>query len=304
MSAERDQNATAEALKFYGETLSWLEQHHADFGRTAIDDLGAPERVNAIWKLSGQSLALARALIALLQDGYTNQTWPIMRAIHEADRLLGAVADLEEEGTVGRWLEDKEVKPRETRAAEQRQADRLSEQMEAVGLEPLAADVEQLLATVYGGMSKAAHLRRSVVDESVDDEARTMVYGPDPDPSLRFEFAIFAGALIEEVLLKVGDALCVLYGPGFYREHLTPVLRRFRQVLEALDVIEVAQANECLIPSPQCPLADRSAPKSSCVRSDSGGSPAKHRVGSTPRRHSLAAEGSRHHPLAPPPDRQ
>ena len=164
-----------------------------------------------------------------------------MRAIHEADRLLSAVADLEEEEIVGRWLEDKDVKPKKARAAEQRQADRISEQMEAAGLEPLAADVEQLSSTVYGGMSKAAHHRRSVVDESVDDEASTMVYGPDPDPSRRLEFAIFAGALIEEVLLKVGDALCVLYGPGFYEEHLAPTLRRFRQVLEALDVIEAAK---------------------------------------------------------------
>ena len=76
MSTERDAKATEEALGFYGETLDWLEQHHAHFGRTAIDDLGAPERINAIWKLSGQSLALARALLALLQDGYTGQTWP------------------------------------------------------------------------------------------------------------------------------------------------------------------------------------------------------------------------------------
>jgi hypothetical protein len=52
--------------------------------------------VNAIWKLGGESLAHCRALLDMLRDGYTGQTWPTMRAIHESNRLLGAVVDPEE----------------------------------------------------------------------------------------------------------------------------------------------------------------------------------------------------------------
>ena len=46
----------------------------------------------------------------MLQGGYTAQTWPTMRAIHEANRLLGAVVDPDEERIGRRWLADEEVK--------------------------------------------------------------------------------------------------------------------------------------------------------------------------------------------------
>jgi hypothetical protein len=217
VSVERDQRAASEAVKFYGQTLDWLEQHHAQYARTTSHDLTDRTPVNAIWKLGGQSIGLARALVELLSAGYTAQTWPTMRAIHEANRLLGTVSDPEEEEITERWLADREVKQREARAAEQRQAERIAEQMEVAGLEPLKTDVGELSQTLYRGMSKAAHHQSSVVDEIVDPVQRTVIYGVDPRPRQRLEFAIFAGALIQEVLLKVGDALCVLYGPDFTR---------------------------------------------------------------------------------------
>jgi hypothetical protein len=40
------------------------------------------------------------------------------------------------------------------------------------------------------------------------------------------------------VLLHVGDALNYLWGPPFYEEHLVPMLRRFEEVLGALDSYE------------------------------------------------------------------
>ena len=100
--------------------------------------------------------------------------------------------------------------------------------MAAAGLEPLSTDVGQLSRTVYRGMSKAAHHQRSIVDEAIDPDRRTMIYGPDPRVRQQLEFVIFAGALIQEVLIKVGDALSVLWGPGFYSDHLQPMLRRFQ----------------------------------------------------------------------------
>ncbi len=69
-----------------------------------------------------------------------------------------------------------------------------------------------------------------------------MSYSIDPDPARRLEFAIFAGALIHEVLLKVGDALCALWGrPSFFVEHLQPMLRRFEDMAETLEMIETAK---------------------------------------------------------------
>ncbi len=109
-------------------------------------------------------------------------------------------------------------------------------------MEPPAVDVAGLSRTIYSGMSKAAHHRRTVVDESVDAEARTFTYGTDPDPARRLEFVMFAAALIHEVLLKAGDALCALWGrPDFFVVHLQPMLRRFEEMVEALEVIETAK---------------------------------------------------------------
>jgi hypothetical protein len=240
MNEDHDQRLIAETLKFYRETVGWLEQHHAEYARKAELDLVGNDRPSAIWKLAGESIGAARALVDLLDAGYTTQTFPMMRSIHESNRLLSAVADLEEEEIAERWLADKEVKQSEAREAEQRQADRIAEQMKAAGVEP-PPEVQQLTRTVYRGLSKAAHHQRSVVDEAIDFEAGAMIYGPDPRTARRLEFVIFAGTLIQEVLLKVGDALCVLWGPGFYDRHLRPMLQRFREMLDVLEVIDAAR---------------------------------------------------------------
>lgn len=239
---ELDTKAADAALLFFDQTLDWLEGHHSHYAEVTTHDLDAAERVNAIWKLSGESLAHSRTLLDMLGDGYTAQTWPVMRAIHESNRLLGAVIDLDEERIVERWLADQEVKQRDAREAEERQAKRIAQQMKEGGLEPSAVDIADLARTIYAGMSKAAHHRRSVVDESVDAKARTFTYRTDPDSSRRLEFVIFAGTMVHEVLLTVGDALCALWGrPGFFLEHLQPMLRRFEDMIEALEIIETAK---------------------------------------------------------------
>lgn len=83
-------------------------------------------------------------------------------------------------------------------------------------------------------MSRAAHHKRSVVDESADHDKRTFVYGPDPRPDRRLAYTVYAGALVHEVLLIVGDALSTLWGPPFYHERLVPMLGRFEQTLAGL----------------------------------------------------------------------
>lgn len=240
MNEDRDQRLIPEALTFYRETVNWLEEHHADYARKTELDLAGNDRPSATWKLAGESIGAARALIDLLNAGYTTQTFPTMRAIHESNRLLGVVADPEEEEIAKRWLADREVKQSEAREAEQRQADRIAERMKAAGVEP-PPEVKQLTQKVYRGLSKAAHHQRSVVDEAIDFEAGVMIYGPDPRTARRLEFVIFTGTLIQEVLVKVGDGLCALRGPGFYDGHLLPMLKRFQEMLDALELIDAAR---------------------------------------------------------------
>jgi hypothetical protein len=229
----------ASTLRFYRETLEWLEAHHMQFAEKTTHDLAAAERANAIWKLSGESIAHATALVALLEQGFTGQAWPAMRAVHEATRLLIAVTDGYEERIPRRWLADQQVKQAEARAAEQREVARIAKEMRATGVEPVSDDVETFSQQIYRGMSRAAHHQRSVVDESVDHAERTFVHGPDPRPERRLAYTIFAGALVREVVLHAGEGLNVLWGPlTFYFEHLVPMLQRVDLTLRAVDAYD------------------------------------------------------------------
>jgi hypothetical protein len=231
-----------ETLRFFRETVEWLAHYHREFGLKSKHDLEAEDQVNAAWKLSGTCIAQATALVDLLERGYSAQVWPNLRALHEANRLLVAVADPDEPELYKRWLRDKQVKQTEAREAEQRGSDRLAAQLREAGIDAPDIDVTQYTGVIYRGMSKAAHHQRSIVDESVDARERTMVYGPDPSPRRRFAYAAAGGTVIHEVLLLVGDALSRMWGPRFYEETLTPMLRRFEEALEALDVIETAHS--------------------------------------------------------------
>jgi hypothetical protein len=232
----------ADTLRFYRETLEWLAFHHTQFVESTTHDLAAAERVNAVWKLSGESIAHAIALVNLLEQGFTGQSWPAMRAVHEAVRLLVAVTDEQEERIPRRWLADHQVKQQEARAAEQRAARRIAEEMRAAGVEPVSDDVEAFTQQIYRAMSRAAHHQRSIVDEAIDHEARTFIYGRDPRPDRRLAYIVFAGALIRDVLLHAGEAINVLWGPPtFYVKHLVPMLERFDRTLQALDGYETAR---------------------------------------------------------------
>jgi len=87
-------------------------------------------------------------------------------------------------------------------------------------------------------MSAAAHHQRSIVDEGIDHQS---LYGSDPRESERLAYTAFAGLLIQEVLILAGDALSFLWRPVFYREHLAPMLRRFEEVIEALDTYDLVK---------------------------------------------------------------
>jgi len=239
-SPDRDRTLVESTLGFYRQTTDWLAHHHANLGRDSTHDLDSDDRWNAVWKLSGQALAHTYALLELLQAGYTGQTWALLRSIHEVDRLLAAVCNLDEERIQRRWLADQKVTQAEARAAEQAEVEKFAEAMRKAGMEPVTDDVAQFSQQIYAGMSKAAHHRRSVIDEAVDSERRTMIYGPDPRWDRRVAFTVYAGALVHEVTLLVGGAMAQLYGPGFYAEHLAPMLRQLETVLEMVDFIDVA----------------------------------------------------------------
>jgi hypothetical protein len=232
--ASRDARVIEETLTFFAETLEWLAGHHAAYARASTHDLAADEQANAVWKLGGQSIAEATALVDLLKLGYTGQTWPTTRAVHEVNRLLTAISDPQQRPLAERWLAGKKISQKAARAAEQEEAMRVAKAMREAGLDPGANHVQDLTRGLYRTMSMAAHHQRQIVDEGVDPAERTMIYGPDPRIGKRFAYVVSAAALVQEVLLLVGDALTRLWGPPFYTAHLVPMLRCYEEMLGGL----------------------------------------------------------------------
>jgi len=80
---------------------------------------------------------------------------------------------------------------------------------------------------------------RSIVDEAVDHENRTMIYGPDPRIERRLEDLGFAGLLIQETPLLAGDASSFSGVRRSTKNDLAPMVERFATVLDGLDTYEV-----------------------------------------------------------------
>lgn len=73
MPEEPDTRWIVETLDYLRSVLDWLAGHHSDFAQKADMDLGLDDRRTAVWKLSGNSVALSYGLLALLEAGFTNR---------------------------------------------------------------------------------------------------------------------------------------------------------------------------------------------------------------------------------------
>ncbi|HEX2071190.1 MAG TPA: hypothetical protein VHF90_06030 [Thermoleophilaceae bacterium] len=239
---ERSQKAIASTLDFYRDAIGWLADRHATWGIDTPPGIDSEDREPAVWKVAGDVIAQATALVDQLEDGYTQQTLPLIRSIHEGSRLVAVLANPEEDAILRSWLANKEIKQSELRKAQEREAKRVAAEMREAGIDPgNIENVAELSRTIYGRLSKGPHHYRQVVDEAVDFEARTMVYGPDPRIHRRVDYLAAVGPILQEVLLLVGDALSFLYGPnsGFYVEQLRPMAKRMEEVVETFDQLYV-----------------------------------------------------------------
>lgn len=178
-----------------------------------------------------------------------------MRAMHEATRLLSALADEGEPELLRRWLKDEDnkwVRPAETRKAQENQRARLRESMEAAkqeaeaaGDEARASDIaaglaldgmregDQLLRAsrqIYDVLSRIAHSRRSGVKDAVSAELRRMATGPHPDPVIRAQYVEYTGHIVEEAVLHVGDALGRFHGRGWFTAQVKPLIESIQKL--------------------------------------------------------------------------
>lgn len=166
-----------------------------------------------------------------------------LRAVHEATRLLSALAD--DDDVVRRWLNDddrKWVRPGNTRNSQEATRARLRETLivaeqhataggdgrqaaelaQALELDVFAEDSSLLAPTrqIYDVLSRIGHSRRSGIRDAVSTDLRQMATGPHSDPFIRAEYVSYGGLLVIEVLSYVGHVLGQFHGPGWFTTQL------------------------------------------------------------------------------------
>jgi hypothetical protein len=210
--------------------------------RTLADDtdieLGANTRWAAVWEMSGRCLAISNVLLHDLRGGFASEAIGTLRALHEASQLLSALSFHEEEDVVRRWLVGEYVRPREARDVQRRKQELALEQMTEAGVEPEGGDIVDLGRQIYSLLSEGSHHQRSVMAESMAPALRRFAYGPHPDARNRASQVDYAGELLEEVIIVVGDSLADILGREFYVQEVRPLQEALARVREEAPLSE------------------------------------------------------------------
>jgi hypothetical protein len=167
-----------------------------------------------------------------LRGGFTSEAFGTLRALHEASQLLSALSFHEEEDVVRRWLAGEFIRPREARDVQSHKQDLALQRMAEAGVEPDVGDVVTLSRQIYSVLSEGSHHQRSVMAESMAPELRRFAYGPHPDASNRAIHVEYAGELLEEVIIVVGDAFADILGRGFYAQRVRPLQEALERIRE------------------------------------------------------------------------
>jgi hypothetical protein len=209
--------------------------HLANAHQTIADawdlDLTGDTRPAATWQMLGRCLGIARSMLDLLLLGYAAEVVLLARSLHEANRLLDALGDPDEDPLLRMWLSGKKITPRDARMAEQRFEERLGTVMTAAG-EPELHRTEVPTRKIYGQLSEAAHHQRRWVQDAVAPALRTMLHGPIPTWERRAATASLMLMIVGEAIDTTGGALERFHGAPWYAENIKPYWARF----EALEV--------------------------------------------------------------------
>jgi hypothetical protein len=217
-------------LEVYERVIGSLITTHRAIADDTDLEIRGDTRWSAIWELAGRCLAIARVVLHDLRGGFASEAAGSLRALHEAVQLLSALAFHEEEDAVRRWLAGEYVPPRDAREIQGRQQALALERMREAGIEPEGGDVVQLGRDIYSSMSEMAHHQRGGFLESISEELREFAYGPHPDARTRGSHVDFAGELLEEVLLVVGDAFADILDREYYREIVPPLQAELERI--------------------------------------------------------------------------
>jgi hypothetical protein len=219
-------------IAVYQEVVNAMIATHRALADDTDLELGANTRWAAIWEMGGRCLAISNVLLHDLRGGFTSEAIGTLRALHEASQLLSALSFHEEEDVVRRWLAGEFIRPREARDVQRRKQDLALQRMAEAGVEPEGGDVVKLGRQIYGVLSEGSHHQRSVMAESMAPALRRFAYGPHPDASNRAVHVEYAGELLEEVIIVVGDAFAYILGRGFYAQRVRPLQKRLARIRE------------------------------------------------------------------------
>jgi hypothetical protein len=217
----RYEQAIAAHLQARRIALDALANAHQALADGCDLDLTGNTRPATVWQMAGRCLGIARALICLVEQGFTAEVLHLGRALHEGTRLLSALADRHEDGLLRRWLAGEYIRAGTVRAAEERYEARLSALVVAEG-RPELGRTGAVTKQIYGKMSEAAHHQRPAVEGDVAPLLRTMTRGVDPTWERRAAAASVTLSAVDEAIDSVGDALALFHGRDWYDEHVRP----------------------------------------------------------------------------------
>jgi hypothetical protein len=220
----------------YGMAVDAVARLHQQIADRTDIDLSGDTRWAAMWLVSGRSIGFARAVIVLARSGIGDEALPTARALHESVRLLEAVSNGHDRQLVTRWLEDddeRHVRPREVRAANEAAETLVAEAMIAAGEQPLPS-TRELSDKLYHRMSVVTHNRRQAIDLVVASNLRRMACGRHPSPVGRGQAVFTLGTIIEEAVRETGRCLSLFLGPEVSGEWLADTLRPTLASFEAV----------------------------------------------------------------------
>jgi len=207
--------------RVYHDVLDWLDASLRVPLETSALDMQSNTRMAALWPLGGRSVALGRALVTLVELGYSAETFPTARAIFEVNRMIQVFANPAGEGLARRWLAGKTPKPSTVASA----LHRISTDEDG----DVAAHRRQT-AELYRMLSEGGHTSRGSMDLSISHSLRELTMGPTDDWGIRAYYVGWAGAIIWEIASSVGLILGLAFGSRFYEEHVDPRLKSLAAV--------------------------------------------------------------------------
>lgn len=201
-------------LDSYQAAISELALGHEIVGNDMAFDLVGDTPQSATWLLTGHGISMAHAALGLLRQGYGMEAAPLMRALHETNRLLSAVMHADD--LLAAWLRDRgQLRFKDVQRAVEGWEQMMREQMIRDGEAPPASTKTHADRT-YALLSDYVHGRRASLVDRVSVPGRYMPIGPHPDVRVRAAVVSEFGIFLANLLTVGGSAIARFLGREWF----------------------------------------------------------------------------------------